>query len=146
MTPAAAGEALDDLLAETDTRTFVVVQRDRIVYERYFGGTDAETLETSFSVAKSVVSTLVGIAIDEGKIGGVDDPVTEYLPELAERDAAFERITLRDLLTMSSGLRYTESDFPWPRSDDTYTYYGVDLREGALERSEVDAPPAREWH
>jgi CubicO group peptidase (beta-lactamase class C family) len=49
---------------------------------------------------------LVGIAIDEGRVGSVDDPVTRYVPELASRDRRFERITLRDLLTMSSGLRY----------------------------------------
>ena len=137
---------LDDLLRETDTHGFAVVHQDRLVYERYLGGSDRGTLETSFSVAKSFVSTLVGIAIEEGLIGGTDDPVTDYLPELAERDPRFERITLRHLLTMSSGLRYTESDFPWPRSDDTYTYYGVDLRQVALERSEVERPPGQEWH
>jgi CubicO group peptidase (beta-lactamase class C family) len=92
------------------------------------------------------VSALIGIAIEEGLIGDVDDPVTDYLPELADRDARFGRIRLRDLLTMSSGLRYTESDFPWPRSDDTYTYYGIDLRQVALTRSEIEGPPGREWH
>jgi len=137
---------LDGLLRETDTHAFAVAHEDRLVYERYFGGSDRGTLETSFSVAKSFVSTLVGIAIEEGLIRGVDDPVTDYLPELAVRDPRFERITLRDLLTMSSGLRYSEPDLPWPWSDDTYTYYGVDLREVALERSEVEGPPGQKWH
>jgi CubicO group peptidase (beta-lactamase class C family) len=136
---------LDVLVRETDTRAFAVAHEDRLVYEHYLGGSDRRALETSFSVAKSFVSTLVGIAIEEGLIGGIDDPVTDYLPELAERDPRFERITLRHLLTMSSGLGYTESDFPWPRSDDTYTYYGVDLRQVALERSEVEGPPGQEW-
>ena len=140
------GAALDDLLRETDTDAFVVAQEDRVVYERYFGDSDRRTLETSFSVAKSFVSTLVGIALDEGLIGDVGDPVTHYLPELAGRDPRFERITLRDLLTMSSGLRYSETDLPWPWTDDTYTYYGVDLREVALERSEVERSPGQEWH
>lgn len=137
--------ALDELLRETDSNAFVVAHRDRLVYERYFDGVDRETLQTSFSVAKPFVSTLVGIAIEEQLIGDLDDPVTDYLPELAARDARFERITLRHLLTMSSGIRYSESDLPWPSGDDTYTYYGVDLREVALERSQVEQQPG-EWH
>lgn len=94
--------ALDELLRETDSSASVVVHRDRLVYERYFGGADRETLEKQL-------------------IGDLDDPVTDYLPELAARDARFERIPLRHLLTMSSGIRYSESDLPWPSGDDTYT-------------------------
>jgi beta-lactamase family protein len=88
--------------------------------------------------ASPAVSTLIGIAIDQGLIGGVDDPVTDYVPELEKRGPRFERITLGDLLSMRSGLRYEESSFPVPWGDDTYTYYGVDLRKEALERTEVE--------
>jgi CubicO group peptidase (beta-lactamase class C family) len=137
---------LDDVLRGTDTRAFVVVHGGRVVYERYEGGSGPKSLETSFSVAKSFVSTLVGIAIEEGRIGSVDDPVTRYVPELAARDPRFQQITVRDLLTMSSGLRYEESSFPSPRGDDTYTYYGVDLRKDALERTEIEQAPAHKWH
>jgi CubicO group peptidase (beta-lactamase class C family) len=138
---------LDDVLHGTDTRAFVVVHRGR-VYERYDGDSGPKTLETSFSVAKSFVSTLVGIALDEGLIGAVDDPVTRYVPELAARDPRFKQIILRDLLTMSSGLRYQESSFPSPRGDDTYTYtyYGVDLGKDALERTEIEQAPGEKWH
>ena len=146
-TPPAAGGSpeFDDFLRANATRGFLVVHEDQLVYERYFGGSDQQTLETSFSVAKSFVSTLVGIAIDEGVIGSIEDPVTDYLPELAVRDPRFERITLRDLLTMSSGLRYWDTDLPWPWADDTYTYYGADLREIALNGTEVETAPGREW-
>ena len=92
------------------------------------------------------MSTLVGIAIDKGLIGSVDDPVTDYLPELAARDPGFRQITLRHLLTMSSGIRYQEGGgFPWPFGDDTYTYYGVDLRDLALTRVQIEAPPGLAW-
>jgi CubicO group peptidase (beta-lactamase class C family) len=121
------GRPLDVFLEQSDTRAFLVVHRDRLVYERYFDGASAEDRQTSFSAAKSFLSTLVGIAVDEGHIAGVDDPVTTYLPELAERDPRFARITVRDLLTMSSGIRYVEEGLPW--SDDTLTYYGTDLRK-----------------
>jgi CubicO group peptidase (beta-lactamase class C family) len=147
--PAANGngtQRLDQVLRGTHTRALVVVHHDRVVIERYFGGAGPNTLETSFSVAKSFVAALVGIAIDQGRIGSVDDPVTRYLPELAARDPRFASITLRHLLTMSSGLRYQESSFPSPRGDDTSTYYGVDLRKEALEDTRIEQPPGRKWH
>jgi CubicO group peptidase (beta-lactamase class C family) len=114
VTPAAGGGGgtFDGFLRESETLGFVVLDDDRLVYERYFGGADRQTRQTSFSVAKSFLSTLVGIAIDEGLIDSVGDPVTKYLPELAERDTRFERIKLRHLLTMSSGIRYEEHSLP----------------------------------
>ncbi|HEY2959066.1 MAG TPA: serine hydrolase [Actinomycetota bacterium] len=140
------GGSFEDSLRATDTLAFLVVHHDRLVYERYLGGADRGTRQTSFSVAKSFVSTLVGIAIDERLIGSVTDPVTRYLPELAARDQRFARITLRDLLTMSSGIRYWETDLPWPWADDTFTYYGVNLREIALDRTVIERPPGKVWH
>src|SRR4029453_2569792 len=80
------GTDFDDFLHKTHTLAFVVVHDDRVVYERYLGGASRQSLETSFSVAKSFVSTLVGIAIYERLIGRVDDRITKYLPELAKRD------------------------------------------------------------
>jgi CubicO group peptidase (beta-lactamase class C family) len=138
-------EDLDKFLREMDTLAFLVVHGDRLVYERYFGGSSRESLQTSFSAAKSVVSTLVGIAIDEGLIGSVDDRITEYLPDLAARDPEFRQITIRHLLTMSSGIRYREGGFP-SLGDDTFTYYGVDLRDVALNRTEIEEPPGVSWH
>jgi CubicO group peptidase (beta-lactamase class C family) len=138
------GMGLDEFLRETDTLAFLVVHDDRLVHERYFGDATRESLQTSFSAAKSFVSTLVGIAIDEGLIGSVDDRVTDYLPELAARDPEFRQITLRHLLTMSSGIRYREGGFP-SLGDDTYTYYGVDLRDVALNRARIEGPPGLAW-
>jgi CubicO group peptidase (beta-lactamase class C family) len=140
------GSDFDAFLQRSGTLAFVVVHNDRLVYERYFDSSDPATVQTSFSVAKSVLSTLVGIAIDEGLIGGVDDPVTDYLPELEERDERFGRITLRNLLTMSSGLRYEEHSGPVPWGDDIATYYGADLREVGLNGSEIVGEPGAEWH
>jgi CubicO group peptidase (beta-lactamase class C family) len=140
------GPDLDEFLRRTGTLAFVVAQDDRLVYERYFGGSERRTLQTSFSVAKSFVSVLVGIAIDEGSIGGLDDPVTQYVPELAERDPRFEDITLRNLLSMSSGLRYVEQSNPLlPWGDDIDTYYGTDLRDLALNATEITGPAGRDW-
>jgi CubicO group peptidase (beta-lactamase class C family) len=138
------GKELDEFLRDTDTLAFLVVHDDRLVHERYFDGATRESLQTSFSAAKSFVSTLVGIAIDEGLIESLEDPVTDYLPELAERDPRFKSITVRHLLTMSSGIRYEEGGFP-SLGDDTYTYYGVDLRDVALNRTRIEQPPGLAW-
>ena len=135
----------DGFLRDSGTLAFLVAHQDRLVYERYFHGAGRQTRQTSFSVAKSVLSTLVGIAVDDGLIGSISDPVTRYLPELAARDPRFERITLRDLLTMSSGLRYQEQSLPLPWGDDIDTYYGADLRGLALDGTRIEGPPRQAW-
>jgi CubicO group peptidase (beta-lactamase class C family) len=140
------GGGFDGALRETGTLAFVVAHQDRLVYERYLDGSDRRTLHTSFSVAKSFLSTLVGIAIDEGLIERVDDPLTDFIPELTERDGRFARITVRDLMTMSSGLRYEEHFALLPWGDDVNTYYGVDLRALALDDAQIEGPPGQEWH
>jgi CubicO group peptidase (beta-lactamase class C family) len=98
---------------------------------------------TSFSVAKSFVSALVGAAIADGRINSVEDPVTRYVPELLARDARYRNITLRHLLTMASGIRYVERGLPW--SDDALTYYGPDLRAIAIS-SPIEGLPAQVFH
>ena len=130
---------LDTFLDESDTQAFIVIQDDAILYENYFNGAERDSIVTSFSVAKSFASTLVGIAIAEGAINSVDDPITDYLPELLERDPEFAGITIRDLLLMSSGIKYRETMFF--NGDDTKTYYYPDLRQLALEQSEIIDPP-----
>lgn len=143
--PSGGSRTFDGFLRETETRAFLIVDNDELVYERYVGGADPDARQTSFSVAKSFVSTLVGIAIDEGLIASVDDPVTNYIPELAERDPRFERISLRHLLTMTSGIRYEEQPLPLPWGDDVNTYYGTDLRDLALTETEILGPPGGAW-
>jgi CubicO group peptidase (beta-lactamase class C family) len=134
---------LDAFLGGNGTQAFIVVHDDAVVYERYFNGAARDTVVTSFSVAKSFLSALIGIAIAERRIGGVDDPITAYLPELAARDGRFARITLRHLLTMASGLRYRELRFF--NGDDAKTYYWPDLRRLALEQTRIEGPPGRRF-
>ena len=138
--------SVEELLGDTDTLAFLVVHDDTLVAERYLADAQRETLQTSFSVAKSFLSTLVGIAIDDGAIHSVTDPVTEYVPELAQRDTRFDQITLQGLLTMSSGIRYEEQSLPLPWGDDVNTYYATDLRDLALNGTQIERAPGQEWH
>lgn len=96
---------------KTDTQSVLVIQNDSIIYEKYWGDISADRMATVFSVSKSITSLLCGIAVDEGCIKNVDDAVTDYLPELKKRDPMWQRLTIRHLLNMQSGL-----DF-----DDTYS-------------------------
>jgi len=139
----------DRALEAAGTQAFIVIQNDTILYERYFNGARRESIVTSFSMAKSFTSALVGIALAEGHIKSVDDPITKYLPELAARDPRFSNITLRHLLMMSSGLQFTREDSPI-FIDDMFTdsalaYYHPNLREQALENTRIIEPPGQHF-
>ena len=128
----------DQFMEETDTTAFLVIKDDFMLYEKYFNGYDANSTQTSFSITKSFVSALVGIAIDEGFINSINDPVTKYFPELEERDERFSQITIRHLLTMSSGIKFVKAFTPW--SDDAITYYSTDLRATVLNCKIIEEP------
>ena len=102
---------LDTTLPFTYTAAFLVIKNDSIIYERYFNGFNQSSLLPSFSVAKSYVGTLVGVAIDEGKITSTAEPITNYLPELLKRDKRFEDITIQHLLDMRSGIKFNEGTY-----------------------------------
>jgi CubicO group peptidase (beta-lactamase class C family) len=135
--------SFENYLDASGTTAFLVVHDDKLLYERYFNGYDETSVQTSFSMAKSFASALVGIAIDEGHIKSVDEPITNYIPELLERDRRFKSITIRHLLTMSSGIKYEEGGtLPWgEEADDTKTYYATDLRELALDNCRIEGKP-----
>jgi CubicO group peptidase (beta-lactamase class C family) len=84
----------------------VVTRHGRIVWERYWGGWDENSTDNSWSMAKSMVDALVGIAISEGKIKSVDESVADFIPEW--RGTRKEEITVRNLLSMTSGLLWDE--------------------------------------
>ena len=96
-----------DFMDEMQTVSFLVIQSDSILYEEYRDGWTPETLSNIFSATKSIVGLLVGIAHQEGYIESLDDKVGKYLPEFNEGDKS--KITVRNLLTMSSGLNWDEA-------------------------------------
>jgi len=94
-------------LARTETTGLVVLRADTLVHEEYRSGWSDTSPATTWSVVKSVVSALVGVALAEGSIESLDDPVTRYVPELA--GSGYDGVPLRHLLTMSSGVHFDES-------------------------------------
>lgn len=97
---------LDEYLEMSRATGLIVIKDDEIVYERYALGADENSHFTSMSVAKSIVSTLVGFAIDDGLIESIDDPIDKYVPGLV--GSAYEGIPIKAILQMSSGIRFTE--------------------------------------
>lgn len=110
----------EELLKDNETTSFIVIKNNTIYYEKYFHGTFRDSIRPAFSVSKSVLSLLIGIAIDEGKIGSINDLISDYLPEL--KDNELFPITIQHLLTMSSGIEHCQGYgfLPW----------GSDIRVG----------------
>ncbi len=101
----------DSLMAQidsNDTHAFLVIQNGKILYEKYFDGYTKDSISGSFSAAKSIISMLIGIALEEGKIKSLDEPVGNYVPHFKEGNLS--KIRIKDLLTMSSGTNYSDSD------------------------------------
>jgi len=122
---------LESLFKRTKTTAFLIIRNDSILYERYFYGYDSSSLFTSFSMAKSLVSLLVGIAWGEGKIASLDDPITKYVPYLRPE---LQKVTLQHLLDMESGIKFNEN-FYNPFSQTAKYYYGRHLKKFVRELS-----------
>jgi CubicO group peptidase (beta-lactamase class C family) len=127
---------LDEFLRVNGTSAFIIIRNDAILYEKYFNGLNRSSIVTSFSLTKSVLSSLVGIAIEEGYIKSIDEPVINYIPELRKKD--FRDLTIRRLLTMSSGIKYSDGILPW--DEKPKSYFWPDLRHLALNVTPGEVP------
>lgn len=105
--------APDQFLDRTYTDALLIMKDGRIVYENYRNNSDERTRFMGWSMTKSLVSILVGLALDQGKIRSLDEPVEAYLPEL--KGGGYEGVSIRQLLQMRSGVDYEERyDFDNP--------------------------------
>ena len=98
---------LDGFFERTRTNAFLVIKNGRIVHETYRNGSDRSTRFIGFSMSKSIVATLIGLALHDGHIGTLDDLVTDYLPEL--EGSGYEGVSIRNVLRMRSGVAWEES-------------------------------------
>jgi CubicO group peptidase (beta-lactamase class C family) len=119
--------------------SILVIHKDKILYEKYWQDHDEDKVSNSFSVAKSITSMLIGIAIDEGKIKSVDQPVSDFIPEYKNDDR--KKLKIKHLLTMSAALDWTESGGN-PLSDNAEAYYGWDLK-GMIDDVKMAGEPGK---
>ncbi|ONM46265.1 serine hydrolase domain-containing protein [Nocardia donostiensis] len=136
-----------DFLQRSSTRGFLVMKDNQILDERYFNGYSATSRFNSWSVGKSITSTAVGIAVSEGRIASVDDPVTKYIPELSK--SGYNGVSIRDVLQMSSGTAYDETDYADPTKGSTATTIrmvaGTSLTDQA-EEIKRERPAGTTWN
>ncbi len=137
---------VDDYMAANSVSGVLVLKDGKLLLERYSLGRKPQDRWTSFSVAKSITSTLAGAAIRDGRLK-LADPVTTYLPEL--KGSAYDGVSVGDLMTMSSGVAWNE-DYSDPKSD--IAQAGVVLEPGVdpyisyVKRLKRAHPPGTTWH
>jgi len=124
-----------DYFNEFGTVAFLVVKDTALLFEAYWDGYGTNSYSNSFSMAKSIISLLVGCAVEDGYIHSLDDPISKYLPELKAGDS----VTIRNLLTMSSGLSWDES-YSSLFSQTTKGYYGSNLPKLVLSQISLEKP------
>jgi len=129
--------ALQSELERWKSIAFLLIRDDSVQYEQYCDHYSQNSFSNSFSMAKSIVSMLVGAALDEGKIKSLDEPVGNYIPHFKEGDNG--KLTIRNLLTMSSGLNWDES-YSSLFSVTTKAYYGTDLEKLVSDLNVVSEP------
>jgi CubicO group peptidase (beta-lactamase class C family) len=139
---------IDDYMASQHTAGLVILQDGKIRFERYGEDFDADGRWTSFSVAKSFTSTLVGAAIQDGYIDSLEDKVSRYIPDL--RGSAYDDVTIRQLLTMSSGVKWDE-DYENPDADvakfnKATPDDGMDATVSYMRKLPRAHPPGTVWH
>lgn len=130
-------KSASEFFNRSKTVAFIIIKKDSILYENYFNDYERESVVPSFSMAKSYISALTGIAIDDGLINSVNDPVTKYLPEL--KDNGFDRVTIEHLLQMNSGIEFNEN-YKNPFSEASTYYYGNDLRKQVAQLKIIHEP------
>ncbi len=137
---------MDSLVGRKKDKTvaLVIVRNDTILFEEYYGKYEQSSVVPSFSVAKSFTSALIGIAIEEGAIESVSDPVSKYLPELCDSDPRIEELTIGHLLDMFSGLDFNERAFFNPFKGIAPLYYGKNL-ERLVSKLEFERDPGTRY-
>jgi CubicO group peptidase (beta-lactamase class C family) len=142
--------SFEEWAIESQTTALIVIKKDTIIYEKYFNGFGRDSYFHSQSMAKSFISFLIGAAIDDGLIKSIEDPITNYIPELLERDQRFKKIAIKDLLEMRSGLEYNTSLIPFtnihsPWHDEAVGYYHPNVRKLLLENVEILSEPGKDF-
>ncbi|HEX7411557.1 MAG TPA: serine hydrolase [Bacteroidales bacterium] len=124
-------------LKKHKTTSFLIIRNDSLLYEFYGDKRNKESINPSFSVAKTFVSALIGIAISEGLIKSTRELITNYLKELTT--PGFEKVRIEDLLNMRSGISFNET-YTSPFGQMPRYYYGLNLQR-YIRKLKIKAPP-----
>ena len=128
---------LNSINQERETKAFLVIKNDSIIYEKYFDGYNESSKSNSFSMAKSIVVTLLGKAIMDGEIKGLDQPVSDFFEEYKTGFGA--SLTIGNLASMSSGMKWNEEYYNIINIT-TESYFSDNLREVILNQKITKQP------
>ena len=131
-------DSIRKVLEQSETVSYLVIKNDSIKFEEYWAGYNDHSQSNSFSMAKSFIGLMIGIAHEEGKIKSLDDQIGIYLPQFSK-----DNVTIRNLLSMSSGSTWDES-YSSLTSITTKAYYGSDL-EKVIREVKIDHAPGKVW-
>ncbi len=145
--PLDVGIDVDAYMKDQRTAGLVIIQDGKIRLEKYGLDFSGDGRWTSFSVAKSFTSTLVGAAIKDGYIKSIDDKVSDYIPDL--KGSVYDDVTIKQLLTMTSGVKWNE-DYADPKSDVALfnahkAEPGVDVTVSYMRKLKREVPPGTKW-
>lgn len=129
---------LETLMKQVESHAFVIIKNDSLLHEQYWDHFSDTSHTNSFSMAKSYTGSLLGFAIRDGFIKSIDQPVSTYIPEFKEGWRA--NITLKHLVTMSSGIAFDES-YANPFSYPAEGYYSSDLLKATVYYDKMDSEP-----
>lgn len=130
-------------LKATQTAAFLVIKDGQVLSENYFSGYHDRSKTNSFSMAKTITTLLLGIAIEEGLVRDLDQAITDFIPEFKD-DSIAEKATIGQLSAMTSGYDWDEQYYS-PFSPTVELYYGSDVRDFLLNRKFVDEPGSN-WY
>jgi len=145
--PLDVGIDVDAYMKDQRAAGLLIIQDGKIRLEKYGLDFSGDKRWTSFSVAKSFTSTLVGAAIKDGYIKSIDDKVSDYIPDL--KGSVYDDVTIKQLLTMTSGVKWNE-DYADPKSDVALfaahkAEPGVDVTVSYMRKLKREAPPGTKW-
>ena len=132
-------DELEELNYERKTKSFLVIKNDSILFEKYYDGHKQTDISNSFSVAKSIVTSMMGKAIMEGKIKSLNQPVSDFFEEY--KDGIASELTVGDLASMSSGMKWNEKYYSVINIT-SESYFTDDLRSVIL-RQEIENKPGQ---
>jgi len=126
-----------EALKKEETLAFLIIRKDSILFEEYFEGATKKSVQASFSMSKSFLSAMIGIAVNKGQIKSIKDPITNYLDFLDKKE--FQNITIENLLDMRSGI-LSKKDFLNPFGQIVKMYYGKNIKKYMTQLKIKQAP------
>ncbi len=137
-----SGLSTDDFIEKSKTTAFIIIRNDTVIFEQYYENYTSASIVPMFSITKTFIGALVGIACKEGLIESVHDPIGKYLPDL--KDTSLHSVTIQHLLNMRSGIRFS-NDYWNPFGRFSQLHFGNNFSKYVIDRSRSRYSPGERY-